>query len=254
MVGHSRANLHLNESVVEISKEENGTFILRSCRRKSAETESRRAFQPRSGLYDTVIISTPFQFSDIRLSPASIALPERIEYVGLRVTLFTSPHKLSPGYFGLSRGSPLPEVILTTLPNGNSSPPPFFSISTLQKVTNPVSKQEEYAYKIFSSTALEVQFLSRLLGFRTSTNTVLENISTSDISWIHTKTWDSYPYLSPRTSFDGPQLEDDLYYTSGIESFISTMETSSLMGMNVARLILDAEVKQPGRDKAELEL
>ena len=30
-----------------------------------------------------------------------------------------------------------------------------------------------------------------------------------------------------------------MWYTSGIESFISTMETSSLMGMNVARLIAD---------------
>lgn len=30
-----------------------------------------------------------------------------------------------------------------------------------------------------------------------------------------------------------------LWYTSGIEGFISTMETSSLMGRNVARLIVD---------------
>lgn len=30
-----------------------------------------------------------------------------------------------------------------------------------------------------------------------------------------------------------------MWYTSGIESFISTMETSSLMGMNVARLVVD---------------
>ena len=30
-----------------------------------------------------------------------------------------------------------------------------------------------------------------------------------------------------------------MWYTSGIESFISTMETSSLMGMNVARLVND---------------
>lgn len=29
------------------------------------------------------------------------------------------------------------------------------------------------------------------------------------------------------------------YYTGGIESFISTMETSALMGMNVAQLIVD---------------
>lgn len=30
-----------------------------------------------------------------------------------------------------------------------------------------------------------------------------------------------------------------LWYTAGIEQFISTMETSSLMGMNVARLVVD---------------
>lgn len=32
---------------------------------------------------------------------------------------------------------------------------------------------------------------------------------------------------------------DGQWYTAGIESFISTMETSSLMGSNVARLVVD---------------
>jgi prenylcysteine oxidase/farnesylcysteine lyase len=40
-------------------------------------------------------------------------------------------------------------------------------------------------------------------------------------------------------TFQDPVIRDGLYYTSGIESFISTMETSALMGMNVARLIAD---------------
>ena len=35
------------------------------------------------------------------------------------------------------------------------------------------------------------------------------------------------------------------YYTSGIESFISTMETSALMGMNVAQLIVDDHLDIP---------
>ncbi|RAL60642.1 hypothetical protein DID88_009960 [Monilinia fructigena] len=42
--------------------------------------------------------------------------------------------------------------------------------------------------------------------------------------------------------FVGPpeiQLAPGIYYTSGIESFISTMETSALMGKNVARLVID---------------
>ena len=42
-------------------------------------------------------------------------------------------------------------------------------------------------------------------------------------------------------TFEDVQLDKEgkVWYTSGIESFISTMETSSLMGMNVARLVAD---------------
>lgn len=40
-------------------------------------------------------------------------------------------------------------------------------------------------------------------------------------------------------TFQDPIIRDGLYYTSGMESFISTMETNALMGMNVARLIVD---------------
>jgi prenylcysteine oxidase/farnesylcysteine lyase len=40
-------------------------------------------------------------------------------------------------------------------------------------------------------------------------------------------------------TFEDPELARGFYYTSGMESFISTMETSALMGMNVARLVMD---------------
>lgn len=40
-------------------------------------------------------------------------------------------------------------------------------------------------------------------------------------------------------TFEDLELATGFYYTSGIESFISTMETSALMGMNVAQLIVD---------------
>lgn len=96
------------------------------------------------------------------------------------------------------------------------------------------------------------------------------------ISWSYEKTWNSYPYLPPTREFDcfdmyGCGREDDeenseqsrgqdskneqsrgqgyeyaqndmsgrLWYTSGMERFISTMETSALAGRNVARLIVD---------------
>lgn len=66
------------------------------------------------------------------------------------------------------------------------------------------------------------------------------NTSASDaISWYYPHIWHSYPYELPRVTFEGPELGRGFYYTSGIESFISTMETSALMGKNVAQLIMD---------------
>lgn len=79
------------------------------------------------------------------------------------------------------------------------------------------------------------------------------------LSWKYEKIWQSYPVEKPRVTFedimiDIPSSGSDgesgaergagkgsrhLYYTSGIEGFISTMETSSLMGANVARLLVD---------------
>ena len=49
-------------------------------------------------------------------------------------------------------------------------------------------------------------------------------------------------------TFDDLQLDVDLWYTSGIESFISTMETSSLMGMNVAKLMVDDWTEAQGSE------
>ena len=59
------------------------------------------------------------------------------------------------------------------------------------------------------------------------------------ISWYHPHVWKSYPYEYPRVTFEELELARGFYYTGGIESFISTMETSALMGMNVAQLIVD---------------
>jgi prenylcysteine oxidase/farnesylcysteine lyase len=59
------------------------------------------------------------------------------------------------------------------------------------------------------------------------------------ISWYYPHVWNSYPYELPRVTFEDPELARGFYYTSGMESFISTMETSALMGMNVAQLIVD---------------
>ena len=99
------------------------------------------------------------------------------------------------------------------------------------------------------------------------------------ITWIYQKNWYSYPIEYPRVTFESttidlespsPSSSSDpkaqnsaesqtpnkgkIWYTSGIESFISTMETSSLMGMNVARLLVDEWLDEQGQVEPEQEL
>ena len=59
------------------------------------------------------------------------------------------------------------------------------------------------------------------------------------VSWINHWEVHSYPYEYPRVTFEEVALDEGLWYTSGIESFISTMETSALAGKNVAELMVD---------------
>ncbi|KAK5190573.1 hypothetical protein LTR72_010050 [Exophiala xenobiotica] len=96
--------------------------------------------------------------------------------------------------------------------------------------------------------------------------TQLSRLPKKDITWLYQKMWHSYPYELPRTTFDNFTLamdmpmpafkrggeeeqekeegmnpqEQGLFYLSTMESLISTMETSALAGMNVARLIVDS--------------
>lgn len=268
MLTAAEASLVLNTSVTEISRQENGSYVVHA----TSDRGSRKSQKSLMDQYDAVIIAAPLQFSNISFTPIPEHLPERISYVKLFVTLFASPHKLSPGAFNLSPGSSVPEVILTTLPKGQTvlsndrglNPPDqgfnnplgFFSVSTLRGVKNnaTIPPRDEFVYKVFSPAALNSTFLSHLLGFRDPKST-MASIPKNDISWLYEKSWDSYPYLPPRVTFDDPQLDTNLWYTSGIESFISTMETSSLMGMNVARQIVDGwdeqsdAARKPRNDK-----
>ena len=103
----------------------------------------------------------------------------------------------------------------------------FFSISLLQPVSNPKTGGQEYAYKIFSAEPPNSTFLSNLLGIELPDGDTVDEIdlesgvSKRDISWIYRKLWSSYPYEYPRVTFERIQLDDDLWYTSGMDSFIS---------------------------------
>ncbi|MCJ1226322.1 hypothetical protein MMC12_002972 [Toensbergia leucococca] len=245
MLKTASASVVLNTSVSEVNRRDDSTYTIKS---SSIGPNSMDIVESQVASYDTVIIAGPLQFSDIILSPPLSNPPDEIPYVELHVTLFASQHRLSPQAFNLPAESPVPDVVLTTVPShanlskGRSKPGlvDFFSISLLRTVINPTASPPrlEYLYKIFSPKPLTSSSLAQLLGFSDRGGDLFV-ASKEDISWHYEKIWKSYPYLYPRVTFDDPQLDTNLWYTSGIESFISTMETSSLMGMNVARLVVD---------------
>jgi prenylcysteine oxidase/farnesylcysteine lyase len=207
--------------------------------------------------FDNVVIAAPWQFSDITASKGVLGhLIDEIPYTKLHVTLFASPFKLHQDYFGLPPGTKTPSNVYTTLGKGEHAEKGaegvgragFYSISTLRKVVNPRTQNLEYLYKIFSPHAVTSEFLTDILGVHVPKTFVREAADEEDdaastavdpISWYHPAWFWSYPQELPRLTFQDPIIGNGLYYTSGIESFISTMETSSLMGKNVARLIAD---------------
>jgi prenylcysteine oxidase/farnesylcysteine lyase len=73
------------------------------------------------------------------------------------------------------------------------------------------------------------------------------------ISWYYPHVFHSYPKAFPRVTFQDPVIAAGLWYTSGMESFISTMETNALMGKNVARLIVDNILGVESRKTAYLD-
>ena len=263
MVRRSGARANFDALVTDIAAHDNGTYTVQSKKKVSEHVgldphfDTSDAFEASSHheQFDTVIMATPLQFSNISFEPQLPNPPEQIPYVTLHVTLFTSPHKLSPVYFSLADQKDVPETIITTLPEGLDlgdargvdavGPAGFWSISTLRSIRENGSRTQ-YLYKIFSPTPVTGSWLSNVLGFEYSNTTAadpLTYIPKADVTWAVEKVWHSYPYEVPRTTFSKIRYDwgnaGSLWYTSGIESFISTMETSALMGKNVAKLVAD---------------
>ncbi|ORY67170.1 Prenylcysteine lyase-domain-containing protein [Pseudomassariella vexata] len=259
MVKSSNAHVYLKTSVTSIglkpSKQPNAPkpkYILKTADAGSDPATS----EAYPTAFDDVVIATPYQFSNISHGNGVMQRPiDTIPYATLHVTLFASPFRFSTEFFNLKPGSETPTSVLTTLGQGEEPQPGsagagkagFYSATLVKKATNPKTTQTEYIYKIFSPNELTPEFLSSLLGVKVpetfTRSTEAEDEKEYDvvdpISWYYPTVFHPYPQELPRVTFQDPVLGPGLYYTSGIESFISTMETSALMGKNVARLIVD---------------
>lgn len=263
MVKRSGATARFDSFVTAITAHDNGTYTVASKTSKISklgndphfDTAENIALQVKEEVFDTVIMATPMQFSNITITPLLSNSPNPIPYVTLHVTLFTSPHRLSPLYFNLISQKAVPGMVITTLPSGMDTgnargidavgPAGFWSISTLRSIHRD-GQRLQYLYKVFSPAPVTGSWLSSVLGFKYTNSTEEDSVldvPKGDVSWVYPRVWRSYPYEVPRTVFEELDFSwgesGRLFYTSGMEGFISTMETNALMGKNIARLITD---------------
>lgn len=270
MLNASGATVHLSTPIVSISRNTSDTS------NSAPFTYTLTDHEGSTSHYDTLILAAPYQSTNMtftNFTPRHI--PQKIPYVKLHVTLVATPLELSPAAFGLADNAKVPTFVLTTLPEGEDpghnskhqqGSPGFFSISIVAASLNPNStppNRPEFVYKIFSAQPVTSIFLTRILGLRNEIE--IPDVSKGDgddgngkgidtlydpdgeVTWLHQKVWHSYPYEYPRVTFEEMELDrpgGGLWYTSGIESFISTMETSALMGKNVARLVVNEWVNE----------
>jgi len=162
--------------------------------------------------------------SNITMNPLPASIP-KVAYMTLHVTLVATKAPIRPEFFNLNH--PVPAAILTTFPKNISDAPFFNSISRVR-----ILHSGESVWKIFSPKRVSEKTLEELFGEGAS------------VDWIHRKVWQAYPRLDPISEFAPLELYPHeppdsvgVWYTSGIESFISTMETSALSGRNIAHLI-----------------
>ncbi|GAB1208795.1 hypothetical protein APSETT445_007557 [Aspergillus pseudonomiae] len=254
MLKAAQADVRLNHTVTSIQRNADNTLTLTY---KANNSKEQRL------VFDEVVIAGPLQHSELSITPPVEKQPDEIPFVTLHVTLFSSPHKLSPKFFNLQGASAqTPETILTTVPSdldlgsekAGVGPTGFWSISTLQTVDHPPASPDQnsskhYVYKVFSPERLSADFVRSILGLKSSSdpvknNSTIDDLSRQDISWHHEKIWYPYPFLYPRVTFEETLLSPNIWYTGGIESFISTMETSALMGKNVATLLFQSWQEQ----------
>ncbi|ODQ51587.1 FAD/NAD(P)-binding domain-containing protein [Saitoella complicata NRRL Y-17804] len=180
------------------------------------------------GIYDHVILAAPYAQSNISIlpPPPEGAIPE-IEYVRLHVTLVaTTASALDPAFFGMDEKAEMPTMLLTTT-GENGSEPGFNSISVVRSLLS----RNLHVWKIFSPSPPSHDFLSSIFG------------TSAQFPWIYRKEFDAYPKLRPRVEFARIELVEGegMWFTNGMEGFVSTMETEALMGMNVAGLVMRRE-------------
>lgn len=199
--------------------------------------------------------------------PSTSSIPDTI-LTTLPRTLSDHPLGRGPAALGLTPFWSLSTLrVLNPATDTTASIPDYLTSGTIPPETLSLN-QTQYLYKIFSPEPLPARFFVDLfqwdLDLPINIDVSSDRSEIADLAvlpkelltWYHEKTWDSYPYLPPRDTFEGfdvyamdEKRKGKVWRTAPMEVFISTMETMALSGRNVARLVVDR--LEEGKGQAE---
>ncbi|KAK3818374.1 MAG: Prenylcysteine lyase-domain-containing protein [Benniella sp.] len=249
MVGHSKANVQLNTKIARVHRlpPRDGEESLFEVTMMSGHKE----------IFNTVVLAAPIHTSGIDFD---IDLPPqpKVSYRTIYATFVRG--LVNPGYFNATSAEKFPAHILTT--RGKAE---FTSLSIQTKLSN-----GETVTKIFSPAPLEDELLDRLYLKRTWVKVKqwkaypklkplpLDEESEELFSWLNSAEQDQVVMKDQQEQGQQQQQQQQqqeqwnqfgawgqieivpgLYYVNAFEPFISTMETETIAGKNVARLVRD---------------
>ncbi len=197
LIKKSNAIVRQNQKVTSIEKTSNDQYKVSAGKEPEA--------------FDSVIIATPLEGSDIKFEGITVSKwePQQYQPVFTKIMLGV----FNPTYFGLDNTSKTPAIVLTTK---DADPIKHCGI---QKIGNNES--------IVTFTSTEPLPDDLLLDvFKSQSTPILEH------QWKA-----AYPIFRPIAKLPPTKLDKGLFYVNAIEPAISSMETSALSALNCIRML-----------------
>lgn len=235
MIELSGADLHLDSRVVRIGRGHNRRYRLSVSRNGIEYTPDSRHAE-----FDAVVFAAPLQSSKIDLSGLGLeSTASLVPYVETHVTHFASSAKVSPKFFDHGLNVSIPDYLLTT--TSPSHDPDLLSLrrSTIRIGRGCLSGNKcshfdtMNLYRVFSRHRIEDSDLVRMIGRQLEDGPELSN---HGISWVHRQSWpQAFPrYNKHHRLLENIEIGPKLFYLSGAEEIVSSMEMSCRMGDNAA--------------------
>lgn len=236
MLKIAEAKVKLNTHVMSIAPGTNNKWQVRW--RENHTTETGSGVAHTEG-FDYVILTVPFEYHDLTIDipPSELRSTALTSYVERHITHFTSPKRLSPGFFKQPLNSTLPEDIFTAPKAGSDDYIISITVEAMVDAADSgdVEWDDHFLYKAITTRTLPDETIAALFSDRSESDGDV-NLEKLGVDWVHRQAWPhTGPLFRKEPLLDDIEIAPDLFYTAAGQNALNTMEMSCRMGFNVAK-------------------